>query len=96
MKLDSIKVAGSTYKILVMDNTWHEETNKHGDCDGDKLIIRVVRNNRFKWTLWHEITHAIFHEYNLISAKGEEDIVTQIAAGWHQVYTDNPGLKRLL
>ena len=47
-------------------------------------------------TLLHEIGHAIYHEYSIGEASGEEAINSLYMSGIHQVMVDNPRVVELL
>jgi hypothetical protein len=92
---ESIKVAGHVYKVFTMDDEWERKEGKYGDSDTGDLTIRLVKNRRVPETMLHEILHAIWYEYHLAAADNEEEAVSLLGSGLHQVFTDNPELKRL-
>ena len=91
-----IKVAGHVYKIQLMNKAWANDASRWGQCDCDEMIIRLakgMRGSRRAETLLHEVLHAVYNVYNVGSARTEEDIVTLLSTGLHQVLVDCPELK---
>ena len=93
---EKVKVAGFTYTIRLVEGEWGEHTEKHGQCDPSKLEIIVVDDVRVKETLWHEIGHAIYYEYNIKEVKGEEAINSLYMLGIFQVLVDNTAMRKLI
>ena len=86
---NKVKVAGHTYDIEWMPDTWMDDAERHGDCTTTLLRIRILKDKRWKETLIHEIGHAIYYEYGLVHVEEEEAINSLYMSGMHQVITDN-------
>lgn len=103
-----IRVAAHTYTLEHATKEWFADTEKYGECDFDKCILKVVSpelvsRDRYLETLCHEIGHAINHEYSVgqLECQGElhkieEHMNSLLSTGWFQVLRDNPQLLDLL
>jgi len=72
---------------------------RHGEFSPNELIIRIntnIKKSHIKETLLHEILHGIYWSYNIHDEDKEERIVTTIAVGLSQVFTDNPKISKYL
>ena len=96
--MKSIRVAGHDYTLRIMPEDWGDDSSNHGNCCTSKLEIKVARGHisRMRETLLHEIGHAIYYEYSLDEASGEEHVNSLYCSGWYQVFRDNPQLLRFI
>lgn len=93
-----VKVAGHIYTIEPCDDVWVDDSDKWGLCDRQKLVIKYFEGlpeSRKVDTVLHEIMHALYYEYDLQSARSEEEFVTRLSTGLHQVFLDTD-LRELL
>ena len=92
-------MAGHRYRVIVKDSSWGDDAKLRGNCNRDKLEIKIDESapkSRVIEAMLHEITHAIFYEYNIHDDDKEERIVTAFSTGWQQVLSDNPDLMKLI
>jgi hypothetical protein len=103
MKLPKpVKVGAHLWKIRRMAAPVPEgaayDGTEHGCCDFDHQTIwiapRICRRggSLLAETLLHELQHAINQHGGIVDGGSEEFITTQSAAGWTQVFKDNPHL----
>lgn len=93
-----IKVCGHVYEIEACDDAWMDDSEKWGQCDRQKLKIKYfsgLPESRMIETVLHEIVHAIYYEYDLETARTEEEFVTRMSAGLYQVFTDAKDIRFL-
>jgi len=94
-----VKVSYLDYTVEEMPLNVAVTGDRHGDCDNVKNLIRVQIKEHTPQqqanTLFHEVTHAIFHLYG-ISLKSEEAVVTGLANAWCQVMRDNPEVEKFI
>jgi len=100
MKLPGkVKVSYLDYTIEEMPLNVSIAESKHGNCDDSANLIQVQvighSPQQQANTLFHEITHAIFHLYG-VSLKSEEAAVTGLSNAWCQVKRDNPEVEKFI
>lgn len=95
----SIKVGGQAYRVL-KGYVFNQDADLKGQADHMQLEIRLagrdhagekIAQGRVDEYFWHEILHAITHNYGMHDLKESE--IEILANGLHQVLTDNKLLK---
>jgi len=67
----------------------------YGVFESTECRIKVFMGESLYRTLevlLHEVNHAIYHVYQMEDVLAEETVASVLAAGWTQVYRDNPEL----
>jgi Zn-dependent peptidase ImmA (M78 family) len=73
-----------------------EESDKmvdNGSIDTEKLKIHIdstIDEQVKRQTLWHEIIHALMHQFGLSLSDHDEKMIDNLAHGICQVIRDNP------
>lgn len=91
-----LKIAGSTYKVLMVDEPILADDGAElaGDCLASESRIRVntrQSHDRVRSTLLHESIHAVSDELNYDWPEG---LVLQAERVFYMLIKDNPGLLR--
>ena len=96
----TIDILGSTWEVLFFDRELPDGSSNWGLCHQDKKIIWIVRNSGDREqeidTFFHELFHAVWHEYRRSNRETEEIAVTILAAGLSKALTNNPSLLQYL
>ena len=90
-----IRIAGHPYTLKFMNDEWTKNTGFRGQCLSDELELLVASNlpdSRTLETIWHEIGHAVHHEYAVDFQGDEESRNSLYMSGLYQVMCDNPWL----
>jgi hypothetical protein len=94
-----VKVGAYTYALQRVPNDNTELEGNYGMTlleAGRVLFAADIPFERLVNTVLHEIGHCINHNYGVEDRAKEEQIATQSANGWQQVYLDNPKLEMWL
>ena len=96
---EQVYVGPYTYKIVVRDKEWFDDTEAYGNTWIEKKIINVAQVSdpiTQMDTLLHECLHALWSFYYLDEDKAkEEEVVSKFATGMMLLFTQNPALLEL-
>lgn len=89
--MDEVKVAGVTYRVIEKPFVEIDENKNYlGACyysTTEIVILETLSDERKDDVLFHELTHAIFHEAGY--EEQDEDMINRIGKVFHQVIKDN-------
>lgn len=85
------------YTVSFLDTAAFDLAEVDGYCDKKEHIIAIdksLKDEAFTETLWHEILHALWHEWRFPSEQDEEATVTWMARAMQKFVRQNPVFTR--
>jgi hypothetical protein len=106
-KPKEVKIMGSPYKILFLDNLKNSKGDElFGETDLTARVIKINLNgasdHQLKETLFHEIHHAILEDcmeigsVKMIKEIREEAVIRHLSPRMFQTMKDNPKVKHYI
>lgn len=90
----TLKVGLYTYRIKWVRRKAYDREN-FAYCDSNNLILflpSMQTKERIREFFFHELTHALFHHYQLGDDADEETIASCLGRGIAALFKDNPWL----
>lgn len=98
MAIDAkIYITDKTYLVLDAQSSACDLAEVRGWCDYNRKIIFIDMDmgpQELRDTLWHEITHALFHEYAFPEKQEEEALCTFLGRALESFCAENAAFVR--
>jgi Zn-dependent peptidase ImmA (M78 family) len=95
-----VTIMGTEWSVFWYEKELPDGSENWGYCHKDKQYIEIVKsmNDRTQEldTFFHELFHAIWHEYKRGETESEEDAVACLSSGLSKIIRDNPDVLKYL